>query len=71
MYILCKIEFVDDNSQVATYIKTSNQYKDEDEDEKIFFYGLSLDEVVDIVINKKVVEDEWRILEILDIVNEI
>lgn len=71
MYILCKIEFVDDNSQMATYIKTSNQYKDEDEDEKIFFYGLSLDEVVDIVINKKVVEDEWRILEILDIVNEI
>lgn len=71
MYILCKIEFVNDNSQIETYIKTSNQYKNEEEDEKIFFYGLSLGEVIDIVINKKVVEDEWKILEILDITNEI
>lgn len=71
MYILCKVEFVDDNSQITTYIKTSNQYKDEEEDEKIFFYGLSLEEVVDMVVNKKNVENEWKIIEILDITNEI
>ena len=71
MYILCKIECVNDNSQIETYIKTSNQYKNEEEDEGIFFYGLSLEEVIDIVVNKKVVEDEWKILEILDIGNEI
>ena len=71
MYIKCKIEYVDDKTQLDVVIQTNHTYKDEYEDEKIFFYGLSLEQVVDIVINKKVVENEWKILEIIDIGDEI
>lgn len=67
MLIKCRIEYVDDKSQMETCIKTNHQYKNDEEDEKIFFYGLSLEEVIDIVVNKKIVENEWKILEILDI----
>ena len=71
MYIRCLIEYADDNTQMEVIIKTTNDYKDDYEDDKIFFYGLSENEIREDIKNGTLVENEWKILEILEVGDEI
>lgn len=71
MYIKCLIEYADDETQMEVIIKTTNDYKDDYEDEKIFFYGLSENEIREDMKNGTLVENEWRILDILEVGDEV
>ena len=71
MYIRCLIEYADDKTQMEVIIKTTNDYKDDYEDDKIFFYGLSENEIREDIKNGTLVENEWKILDILEVGDEI
>lgn len=71
MYIKCRIEFVDDNSQSEVIIKANNEYLDEKEDDYIFFYGLTENQIREIIDRKEVCEGEWKILEIIEVSDEL
>lgn len=71
MYIKCKIEFVDDNSQSEVIIKANNEYLNEKEDDCIFFYGLTENQIREIIDKKEVCEGEWKILEIIEVSDEL
>jgi hypothetical protein len=71
MYIRCLIEYADDKTQMEVIIKTTNDYKDDYEDDKIFFYGLSENEIREDIKNGTLVENEWKILDILEDGDEI
>lgn len=64
MYIKCEIEFIDDNSTLEVIFKDFDEYE-EIEDDYIFFYGLSLEEIEESVKNKEIIEDEWKILKVI------
>lgn len=69
MYITCRIKWVNDNTEFEGVIKTLNEIDENDED--IFFYGLSKEEIEGHVKNKDVVENEWQILEIISVDDSI
>lgn len=71
MYIKCRIEFVDDNSQSEVIIKASDEYLDEKEDDYIFFYGLTENQIREMIDKKEVCEGEWKILEIIEVSDEL
>jgi len=71
MYIKCRIEFVDDNSQSEVIIKANDEYLDEKEDDCIFFYGLTENQIREIIDRKEVCEGEWKILEIIEVSDEL
>lgn len=71
MYIRCLIEYADDKTQMEVIIKTTNDYKDDYEDDKIFFYGLSENKIREDIKNETLVENEWKILDILEVGDEI
>jgi len=71
MYIKCRIEFVDDNSQSEVIIKANDKYLDEKEDDCIFFYGLTENQIREIIDRKEVCEGEWKILEIIEVSDEL
>lgn len=71
MYIKCKIEYIDDNSQLEVIIKANQGYDSDEEDEQIFFYGYSLEDIEELAKSHAVVESEWRILEILEVMEEL
>lgn len=69
-YIRCLIKYVDENSSMEVIIKTNDEVL-EDEDDKIFFYGLSLVQIQDAIRQEKILESEWQILEILEVMKEV
>ncbi len=69
-YIRCIIKYIDENLPKEVIIKTNDEFI-ENEDDKIFFYGLSLVEIQDAVRNKTLLENEWEILEILEVMEEV
>lgn len=71
MYIKCKIEYIDDNSQLEVIIKANQGYDSDEEDEQIFFYGYSLEDIEELAKSHAAVESEWRILEILEVMEEL
>lgn len=71
MYIKCKIEYADDKTQMEVVIKTTNDYKNDYEDEQIFFYGLSEKAIREFIKDETLVENEWKILEILEIGDDL
>lgn len=69
-YIKCRIEYADDKSQLDVIIKADDEFLD-DEDDAIFFYGLSLDNIQDAIRNETLVENEWKILKVLEVMEEL
>lgn len=69
-YIKCLVKYIDENSSIEVIIKTNDEVI-ESEDEKIFFYGLSLVDIQDAIRREEVLEDEWQILEILEVMKEV
>lgn len=70
-YVKCIIEYDDDKTREEIIIKTTNGYKSESEDEKIFFYGLSEKEIENAIKNKTLIENEWRIIKIVERLEEL
>ena len=67
----CIIEYNDDKTQEEVIIKATNDYTSELEDEQIFFYGLSLEELQNAMENKTLIENEWRVIKIVESLEEL
>lgn len=70
MYIHCRIKYVDDGEEFDTVISESDGV-DEENDENIFFYGLSSAEATLACNNDTVLEGEWTIEEIYSVTEYI
>lgn len=70
-FVKCIIEWNDDKSREEVIIKTTDDFTTEDEDEKIFFYGLSLEQLESAIKNKTLIENEWRVIEIVESLEEL
>lgn len=70
MYIKCKIEYVDDGSQLEVIIKANNKVL-ESEDDYIFFYGLTENQIKGIIDKNEICEGEWKILEIMEVSDDL
>lgn len=62
MYTECRIQFIDDGSELDVLIKANEEIGSDDED--IFFYGLSKREIVAMCENGAILEGEWKIIEV-------
>lgn len=69
-YVKCLIEWKDDETQDVVIIKTTEDFIEE-EDDSIFFYGLSLNEIKKIIENNEYIGNEWKILKVLEESEEI
>ncbi len=69
-YTRCEIEFIDDNTRQEVIIKSNDEYI-EDVDDDVFFFGLDYTEIKDLYESNDVIEDEWKIIKIGDVSNEI
>lgn len=65
MYTHCVIEWADDNSICEVIIKANDEIIEE-EDDDIFFYGMSRDELEKAMENNTLCENEWYVREIYD-----
>ena len=63
LYTYCKIRFVDDGTEQDVIIKANNEVV-EVEDDLIFFYGLSLEQLQNACKTQKVLEGEWTVVSI-------
>ena len=62
MYTFCTIRWIDDYTEEDVIIKATT---DPDfNDDLIFFYGYTPDELSDAVANRSVLEGEWTVQEI-------
>ena len=62
MYSRCTIQFIDDGTIWDDQIIKATNDVVEDEDDLVFFYGLSTDELRDICRKRTVCEGEWIVL---------
>lgn len=60
MYTECIIQYVDDGTELNVIIKDNDEMIEE-EDENIFFYGLTRAELLTAWRTGDVVENEWRV----------
>lgn len=58
----CRIKFDDDGTELDVIIKKSDYVGEDDED--IFFYGMSRDACVKAMEDKTLCEGEWYIIEV-------
>ena len=65
MYTKCLIEFVDDKQRIEVIIKDYNSYIDE-EDDYIFFYGLSRQDLINARDSGEAICNEWKVIEVYD-----
>lgn len=70
IYNYCKIRFVDDGTEQDVIIKANNEVI-EAEDDLIFFYGLSLEQLQNACKTQEVLEGEWTVVSILYSVPEL
>ena len=70
-FVKCVIEYDDDKTQQEVIIKTTNDISNEIEDEKIFFYGLSLKDLQNAMENKTLIENEWKVIKIIESLEEL
>lgn len=68
-YVECLIQWVDDLSEMEVIIKTDEEF--DKFDDRIFFYGLSEEELCEGLFHGTIFEGEWRVLDILDHYDEI
>lgn len=71
MYTTCRLKWVDDDTEFVGTIKAFDCGDSEKEDECIFFYGLSKDDIEECIKNKDIMENEWQILEIISVDDSI
>lgn len=71
MYTTCRLKWVDDDTEFVGTIKAFDYSDNEKEDECIFFYGLSKDDIEECIKNKDIIENEWQILEIISVDDSI
>lgn len=69
-YTKCEIEFVDDDTRQEVVIKSNDEYI-EDVDDDVFFFGLHYNTIVEFCKNGDIIENEWKIIKIGDVSNEI
>lgn len=58
----CRVKFIDDGSEMDVTIKSTHAI--EEDDEEIFFYGMSARQCYNAMSNKTVCENEWQIVDI-------
>lgn len=58
-----RIRFVDDGTEQTVFIRQSHDMGDDDD--SIFFYGMSRQSIVDAAKSGEVIENEWVITEVL------
>lgn len=65
MYTNCLIQYVDDPETYWVTIKSTEYFDEpEEEDEEIFFYGLSKSNLEAAKNNHTLMEGEWYVLEV-------
>lgn len=67
-YTKCTIQWLDDKEYVDVVIKSNDEFLEE-EDDTIFYYGLSYDSLVDICRSKQNVDNEFIIEKIMEVWN--
>ncbi len=67
MYTHCTIQFIDDGTTWDVIIKANDEEEENQyDDEQIFFYGMSRDELLKAWETGEVCEGEWVVLEVGD-----
>ena len=69
MYTDCTIQFIDDESPLDVTIKAYDSLGEEDW--KIFFYGLSRDELLEACRTGEIIEGEWKVLSVGETYDEL
>lgn len=62
MYTYCTIRFVDDGSEIEVIIKAYDS--DDVNDDDIFYYGLSREELLAAYAAGEVIDGEWEIVSV-------
>lgn len=67
MYTHCVIQFIDDKTTWDVIIKATDAVEENEyDDEQIFFYGMSRDELLKACETGEVCEGEWVVLAVGD-----
>lgn len=69
MYTYCTIQWLDDKSEIDVIIKSSEEV--DEHDDQIFYYGLSPDFLRWAMSVNQTLEDEWRVIAIHSVSNEL
>lgn len=69
MYYRCKIRFTGEDRVDDVVIKRLDDF--DEQDDKVFFYGLSREKIEDAVKNETLIEGEWQILELIEEFDEL
>lgn len=62
MYTYCTIRFIDDGSEMDVIIKAYDSIDDNDDD--IFYYGLSRQDLIDLYNEEEIVDEEWIVINV-------
>lgn len=65
MYTHCRIQWLDDQSEVDVIIKSTDEL--DSCDDLIFFYGLSPEYLHQAMQDHTAVENEWRVIDITEV----
>lgn len=60
MYTECTIQWVDDGSMMDVIIKANDSF--DKNDDRIFFYGLSRQELLKLCKSGETCEGEWKVI---------
>ena len=72
MYTYCRIQFIDDESEMDVIIKGNDSVEEnEADDEKIFFYGLTEKDLRKACETGEVLEGEWKVLSVDGVYNKL
>lgn len=69
MYTYCTIRWVDDHALWDVIIKSTDEV--DQHDDRIFFYGMSRDQILRAYRNHDLCENEWEIVGVGETVNRI
>lgn len=70
MYTYCVIEWADDQTIEEVIIKANDEVLDE-EDDSIFFYGMSREKLEQAMENHTCCENEWFVVDINETTDEL
>ena len=70
MYTHCTIMWADDKSEMDVIIKANDEVIEE-EDDSIFFYGMSREELDNALENHICCEGEWYVVDIYETTEEL
>lgn len=69
MYTECRIQWVDDLSEMDVVISDMDDdiENPDDNDEDVFFYGMSREQILQCFQNNEICEGEWKIIAVYDV----